>query len=69
MESSQIERMFKSHVPDRDQAVKLDQIKAAAKQMAVVIANCCPECRPKSIAYTKIEEAAMWASKAIFQNA
>lgn len=40
-------------------------VKDNAKNLAFVILDRCPESREKSLAFTKLEEATMWATAAI----
>lgn len=63
-----IEARFKSFVPNQSEQAKLAQITGACKQLATVIENCCKDSREKQLAFTKLEEVAMWANKAIFDR-
>ena len=38
------------------------------RELAELIEACCPDSREKSLAHTKVEEAAMWANAAIARN-
>ena len=63
-----IEKNFTYHKPTEDQAVKYVNIRNTAKQLATVIEACCLDNREKSLAFTKLEEAVMWANAAIARN-
>lgn len=68
MSAKDIEKNFTYHKPSDDKAVRYVNIRNTAKQMAYVIDNVCPECREKSLAFTKLEEAVMWANAAVARN-
>ena len=63
-----IEKNFTYHEPTEEQAVRYANIRNTAKQLAIVIDACCPECCEKDIAMTKAEEAVMWANAAIARH-
>lgn len=63
-----IEKNFTYHAPTEEQAVKYVNIRNTAKQFALLIEACCPDSREKSLAFTKLEEAVMWANAAIARN-
>jgi hypothetical protein len=50
---------------DEDKKIKCLNIKNAVKQLAFDIDNVCPEGREKSLAFTRLEEAVMWANKSV----
>ena len=68
MSAKDIEKNFTYHKPDEDKAVRYLNIRNTAKDMAYVIENVCPESREKSLAFTKLEEAVMWANASIARN-
>ena len=54
------------YVPVNDeQSERIEDVKNAISFAMTDIDNNCPPSREKSLALTKLEEAAMWASKAI----
>ena len=64
-----IERNFTYHAPkDLDQKVKYERLRLIGKTFAYEINDSCPESREKSLAFTKLEEAVMWANAAIARN-
>lgn len=66
--SQRIEARFKSFTPDNNQRARLDQLTGAYKSLAMVIENCCKDSREKQLAFTKLEEVAMWANKSVFDR-
>lgn len=66
--SGQIERSFTYHPPTHDQASRYTQLRAAAKQLAELIDENCPDSREKSSALTKLQESIMWANASIACN-
>lgn len=68
MAAKDIEKNFTYHKPDEDRTVRYTHIRGMAKDMAYVIDNVCPESREKSLAFTKLEEAVMWANASIARN-
>jgi hypothetical protein len=66
--SPEIEKRFTYH-PLKDGQPELYQaIRDMAKMMATIIENTCPESREKSLAFTNLEQAVMWANASIARN-
>jgi hypothetical protein len=63
-----IENNFKYHAPKEGQPEKYVAIRAKAKELAYLIDEVCPGSREKSVAFTKLETAVMWANAAIARN-
>lgn len=63
-----LDNRFSYHAPKADQPKKYEDIRAKAKEFAVMICNYCPDSREKSLALTKLEEASMWANASIARN-
>lgn len=63
-----IERAFTFHPVIGDQAERYPQIRAKAKELALVMANLCPPSRELSLAITKLQNSVMWANAAIACN-
>jgi hypothetical protein len=63
-----IEKNFIYHPPKNDQPARYEQLRQKAKEFAHLINELVSESREKSIAITKLEEAVMWANKAIAVN-
>lgn len=62
---AQLEESFTYHAPDANQVIKYEKLRKGAKELAYLIGQLCPDGRCKSLAMTKIEEAIMWANKAV----
>lgn len=60
-----IEKTFTHHPPKPDQVTRYEQIRAAAKEFAVLVSAACPDSREKSLAITSIQQSVMWANAAI----
>lgn len=58
-------KRFDHHAPDADQVIRHAQVRAACKVAAAEVMQCAPDCRERSLALTKLEEAMMWANAAI----
>lgn len=63
-----IDRNFKHHAPKEGQPVIYQAICGKAKELAELLQVEVPEGREKSLAFTKLEEAVMWANAGIARN-
>ena len=63
-----IENAFTYHRPKGDQPERYERLRAEAKDLAALIEKSCPDSREKSLAFTKLEEAIMWANASIARN-
>jgi len=63
-----IENNFKYHAPKEGQPEKYEAIREKAKELAYLFDAECPNSREKSLAFTKLEEAVMWANASIARN-
>lgn len=63
-----IENVFTYHPPMEDQPRRYEKLRRAARIMAELIDQSCPESRERSLAFTKLEECFMWANAAIARN-
>ena len=63
-----IEKNFTYHAPKAGQPERYTAIREKAKEFANLIDQECQESREKSLAFTKLEEAVMWANAAIARN-
>jgi len=63
-----IENSFTYHPPVGNQQERYVRLRDMAKQLAIQIINDTPSSREQSTAITKLEEAIMWANKAIACN-
>lgn len=68
MKNDRIENSFTYHPPKGDQAERYKLIRAEAKRLAGVFNTQTPPSREQSLAFTKLEEAVMWANAAIARN-
>lgn len=64
----QIENSFTYHKPVADQPGRYELLRSQAKQLAFLIIDNTPSSLEQSLAITKLEEAIMWANKAIACN-
>lgn len=65
-ELKDLENRFTYHAPPDHKTInKYYQLRTLGKELAIKIADFCPDGREKSLAITKIEEAVMWANAAI----
>jgi hypothetical protein len=65
---NQIENNFKYHAPKEGQPEKYNKIRGKAKELAYLIDEECPNSREKSVAFTNLESAIMWANASIARN-
>jgi len=66
--AEQIENNFTYHPPKDGQPEIYTELRAKAKELAVMINNVCPDSREKSLAITELETSVMWANAAIARN-
>lgn len=64
----QIEKAFTYHPPKADQPERYIKIRDKAKELALVIDEFVPDSREKSVAFTELESAVMWANAGIARN-
>ena len=63
-----INNNFKYHAPNDAQVTKYQQLRDHAKSLAYMIEGECPDSRERSLAFTKLEEAVMWANASIARS-
>ena len=63
-----LENSFTYHSPKEDQPERYVELRDEAYQLAIKIMECCPQSRERSLAITALENAVMWANKAIACN-
>jgi len=68
MDVYDVDNIFMYHSPKGGQAERYEEIRAKAKELAVLISNDCPPSRELSLARTKLEESVMWANASIARN-
>ena len=59
---------FTYHAPKPGQPERYEIIRSKAYELAAYVDGACPDSREKSIAFTKLEEAVMWANASIARN-
>jgi hypothetical protein len=60
-----LDSIYKYHTPKEGQAAKYEAIRAKAKELAQLIEAECPDSRERSVAFTNLETAVMWANASI----
>lgn len=68
MDPKEMESRFTYHAPKPGLPEVYTQVREFAKSFAKLVDNMCPDCREKSLAFTKIEEAVMWCNAGIARN-
>ena len=68
MDEATIKNNFMYHSPKGSQPARYEAIRAYGKTFAEMVQASCPDSREKSVAFTKIEEAVMWANASIARN-
>ena len=63
-----LDNIYKYHAPKEGQATKYEAIRAKAKELAELIETECPDSRERSVAFTNLETAVMWANSAIARS-
>lgn len=65
---TQIEKAFTYYPPKPDQPNRYVKIRDKAKELALVIDDCVPDSREKSVAMTNLKQVVMWANAGIARN-
>lgn len=68
MTTEQIANNFIYHSPKEGQPERYEKLRAKARELANLINEICPESREKSVAFTHLETAVMWANASIARN-
>jgi hypothetical protein len=68
MTNENIESIFTYHKPFGDQPQRYETLRSEAKGLAKTIQDACPESREKSLAFTYLQQAVMWANASIAIN-
>lgn len=69
LSDQEIENRFTYHSPTGDQPQRYEQLRAKAKELAIMIRDLCPDSRERSVAMTSLEDSVMWANASIARNA
>jgi hypothetical protein len=68
LSDQEIENRFTYHAPQGDQPQRYEQLRAKAKELALLIRDLCPDSRERSHAITQLEDTVMWANASIARN-
>ena len=68
MKNNEIENNYTYNAPKEGQPDRYERIRYKAKMLAAYINENCPDSMEKSLAFTKLEEAVMWANASIAWN-
>lgn len=68
MTNEQIEDTFTYHPPFGTQEIRYRGLRREARGLANLIESYCPDSREKSLAFTNLQQAIMWANAAIAIN-
>lgn len=68
MDPEEILNRFTYHAPKGDQSQRYEQIRKKAREFAYLLDDLCPNSREKSVAFTQLEDAVMWANASIARN-
>ncbi len=63
-----INNVFTYHKPFGNQTARYETLREKAKELADIIEQACPESREKSLAFTNLQQAIMWANASIAIN-
>lgn len=63
-----LEHRFSYHKPTDDKVIDHALVRERGLLFAKTVLESAPDCRERSLAITKIEEAVMWANAAIARN-
>jgi hypothetical protein len=68
MTQDQLNNNYIYHAPKEGQPEKYQALRDAAKKLAELINETCPESREKAVAFTQLETAMFWANASIARN-
>lgn len=68
MDVKLLEHTFTYHPPEGNQIDKYDLLRNELFKYALLVNKLCPDSREKLLAFTKLEEAIMWANASIARN-
>jgi len=58
-------KVYEQHNPSKEALERINYLRQAFSDMHDLIEASTPDCRERSIAFTNLEQAAMWAIKAV----
>lgn len=59
------DNIYTYHAPDGKDIIYYKAIRDKAKELAILIESVCPDSRERSVAFTNLESAVMWANASI----
>lgn len=65
MDNKELLNNYTYHAPSQDKGLKHEDVRSAIYDVASWLNKTLPDCREKSLALTKLEEATMWANAAL----
>lgn len=68
LSNEEIANRFMYHAPKDGQPEKYEKLRDQARSLAYRFKELCPPSRELAVAFTKLEEAVMWANAAIARN-
>lgn len=68
MTNEEIDNIFTYHKPWGLQPMRYEKLREAARGIAKLIQESCPDSREKSLAFTNLQQAIMWANASIAIN-
>ncbi|MEG2217754.1 MAG: hypothetical protein RRZ24_11380 [Clostridia bacterium] len=68
MDGYNIQKAFTYHAPRKGQPEQYTALREKAKEIANLINELCPDSRERNLAFTKLEEAVMWANASIARS-
>ena len=68
MKQEEIDNIFVYHKPFGNQAIRYEELRKKARELAEKVIMDCPDSREKSLAITNIQQAIMWANASIAIN-
>lgn len=68
MTHEEVKKKFRFERPSENQDDRLKILSAKTQEFAEMLDNLCPDGREKSLVFTKLEEAFMWAGKSIMSR-
>lgn len=68
LSQEELEKRFSYHTPSSEKASLHELVQHGCGSLAKMLNEILPDSREKSLAFTKLEEAMMWANAAIARN-
>lgn len=68
MKNEDVEAMFKLHTPTSSQAVKINKLREAFTELALIVNETVADGREKSVVLSCLQDASMHATRAVFDR-